>query len=506
MVQFTYDTAAVQSFMQVNDSTYQLLFKASWRGYIKGSLAGCTIHRDSILLTVLQAPALLQLGPDTSICTGNNIVLNAHTGYASYRWQDGSTDSIFIVTQPGVYFVTTSNACGDHFSDTINVQLHASILLSLGNDLSICKKDTATIIAPADFISYQWSPAYQINQLSGSSVRVNPLVDTTYFVKAEKSPGCFAYDTIRVTVNKSPLIKLGNDTSFCAGDSILMDAGAGFQQYEWNIGANSQQFLAKSVGQYIVKATTSAGCVSTDSLTVMQAYTNPIVNLGTDTILCKGTNRLLDAGLFAQYLWNTGYTSQQININDTGYYKVQVTDINHCKGNGGLYISTLVNPPASFLPADTAICSYGEVVLMANKSYAAYLWNNGKTNPTITITQPGLYWLQATDAYHCVGKDSLIVLQKECMKGLYVPTAFSPNQDGKNDVFKPLIFGDVKLFQWVLYNRYGQIVFSTNNPTKGWDGRVNGELQNTGSFIWVCHYQFLGEKEQEKSGNVMLIR
>jgi len=97
-------------------------------------------------------------------------------------------------------------------------------------------------------------------------------------------------------------------------------------------------------------------------------------------------------------------------------------------------------------------------------------------------------------------------LQKECMKGIYVPTAFSPNLDGKNDIFRPLLFGNIIAFEWSVYNRYGQIIFTANDRLKGWDGTFKGAAQNAGSFVWVCRYQFSGESVQVKTGSVVLIR
>ena len=506
MVLFNYDTLAVQSFTWMNDSTYQVVFRSAWRGYIKGSLPGCTVYTDSVLLTVLAAPAILQLGPDTTICPGNQVILNARSGYAAYRWQDGSTDSLFAVSKPGTYYVATVTACGDSFNDTIRVLPHQPAAVSLGSDITICNKDTVGITAPAGFISYQWTPPYNIDQTTGSSVNVSPSTDTAYIIKAEETRGCFTYDTIRVMVQQFPVIRLGADTSFCSGGNIQMDAGGGFQRYQWNTGATTPQLSANTAGTYIVTAVTAGGCKSSDTLNIVQVYPRPVVNLGNNSILCKGSRRVLDAGAFTRYIWNTGDNSRQLIINDTAFYTVQVTDSNQCTATGSLHISTAINSPAGFLPADTSICSYGELILAANQSFSAYLWNNGATANTITITQPGLYRLRATDQYGCTGNDSVMVTGKQCLKGLYVPSAFSPNLDGKNDVFKPMIFGNVALFEWKIFNRYGQIIFTSNDPLRGWDGTVKGSPQNAASFIWSCRFRFAGEAEQSKTGSVILLR
>ena len=506
LVQFDFDTTAAQSFQQLTDSTYQLIFKSAWQGYIKGSLPGCNIYRDSFLLTVLQAPSLLQLGADTSICPGNQLVLNAHKGYGSYRWQDGSTDSVFIVTQPGTYFVTINSPCGGQFNDTVLVTAQLPIVFSLGNDITICNKDIATIIAPTGFINYQWSPAYNISQINGSSVNVSPAKDTYYSVKAEKSPGCFAYDTIKIIVKTPPSIQLGQDKSFCSGDSALLNAGNAFAHYQWNNGNVTQQIYVSTKGNYSVIGITADGCKSYDTLSILNVWSNPIVNLDHNHNLCIGSTRTLQAGNYSSYIWQDGSALSSFTISALGNYYVTVTDNHQCKGNDTVLITALHSTPSKFLPPDTAVCAYGKLIIATNQAFTSYLWSNGETNGFISITQPGMYYMQATDQYSCTGKDSVNVLSKECAVGLYVPTAFSPNQDGKNDIFKPLIFGNVIQFEWSIYNRYGQIIFTTHDPSKGWDGTVKGVLQNSAGFVWQCRYQLEGEKMKYKSGSVVLVR
>lgn len=506
IVQFNYDTTAVQSFSWMNDSTYQVVFRTGWRGYLKGSLPGCTIHTDSVLLTILQAPASLNIGPDTSICPGNLLLLNAHAGYASYQWQDGSNDSSFTVTSPGTYFVKVMNACGDFFNDTVIVAAHAPIAFSLGNDTTICNNETVTIIAPAGFISYQWSPAYNISQTTGSTVTVSPVSNTVYSVKAEKTPGCFAYDTISVTVKIAPPVNLGPDKNFCNGDSALLNAGASFALYQWSNGSVAQQIYVYTAADYSVIATTLDGCKSYDTLRIQNVWANPTLNLDHNPNLCIGSTRMLQPGNYATYIWQDGSGLPAFTISAPGTYYVTVTDSHQCQGSDTVRILTLLPLPAKFLPADTAICSYDEIVITASQVFSSYVWSTGETGTSIAIKQPGIYWLLATDHYACTGKDSVTVLWKECLKGLYVPTAFSPNKDGKNDVFKPLIFGNVVQFEWTIYNRYGQPVFTTHNPAQGWDGTVKRVPQNSAGFIWQCRYQLEGEKMKFKSGSVVLVR
>src|SRR5260221_518498 len=164
---------------------------------------GCVLREDSIAIEVLPATVGINLGPDTVICPGNKMLLHAGPGFTIYQWQDGSIDSVYTVELPGKYFVTTTNGCGDSYSDTVIVSGHPPIPISVGPDRSKCNNDTLKLTATDGFINYKWLPDYNISSLTSPEVIVNPQTDTIYTIEAEKTPGCFAYDTVYIHVNKS---------------------------------------------------------------------------------------------------------------------------------------------------------------------------------------------------------------------------------------------------------------------------------------------------------------
>ena len=512
IVRWDIDSSGIDSLQILNDSSVRIFFKnINWQGKLYASLqtASCSAPViDSILVNILRMQATLNLGPDTLLCPGNTIVLNAKKGFATYEWQDGSTDSTFTVTQPGTYFVKTTNACGGTFYDTVIVSPHPPIPFDLGPDLSKCNGDSLTISLPTCFLSYIWTPSYNnINITSNAqTVIVFPSTDTIYTVRAEKTPGCFAYDSIRIKVYTSPKINLGTDTSLCGSDSLTLNAGVGFNKYLWSTGSPAQQITVKSAGAYSVTATTTQNCSSKDTLVILSVNSNPIVTLDHDSTLCSGTSRILNPGSFSSYLWNTGNTSQIISVNNVGVYSVTVTDNNNCKGSDTAKIVTILPSPSSFLPADTSVCSYGSVKLTSNITFPKYLWNTNANTPAITITQPGVYWLDVKDVNNCPGRDSINVALKECMKGFYIPNAFTPNHDGKNDLFRPMLFGKVMLYEFTIYNQWGEVVFKSTDLSKGWDGNYKKLPQDTFVFVWTCKYQFENEAVKLERGTVTLVR
>jgi gliding motility-associated-like protein len=506
LVPLSYDTNWVSAVKRLTDTTYAIRFSQPGSGYIRASMMGCQLHQDSVFLQVLEAPATLDLGLEKELCPGNTIMLNARRGYATYRWQDGSTDSTLKVTQPGLYFVTTTDACGGIYKDSVLVKAAPPIPFSAGPDRTKCNADTLHLTAPPDFLNYVWGNNYNINSLTAQSVVVSPLTDTAYYVKAEKTPGCFAYDTVRVSVYHSPEIDLGPDRRFCTGDSAQLNAGSGFVSYNWNGGQTAQQVTVKTAGQYSVTGTTAEGCKSADTIKVLEVFPLPQVSLNKDNDLCTGESKILNAGSFAAYQWNTGATTSTITVQDLGSYAVTVTDQNGCKGSDTTRITEIHPTPQRFLPPDTLICSYGSLQLTSTWSYNQYRWNTGATNGKITITQPGTYWLEVIDGEGCVGRDSVTVGPKDCLSGFYAPSAFSPNSDGKNDLFRPLLFGRLKSYRFTVYNRWGQMVYQTTELSKGWNGKVGGVLQQSDVYVWVCTYQFEGSEPKKEKGTVLIMR
>jgi len=153
---------------------------------------------------------------------------------------------------------------------------------------------------------------------------------------------------------------------------------------------------------------------------------------------------------------------------------------------------------------DTTICSGGQLVLNAG-NFAFYLWQNGSTNATYSVTTSGNYWVKATDANGCTATSNTIKVTVGCV-GIYFPSAFTPNGDDLNDDFGPWgSLNFIKNYSFTIYGRWGGIVFHSTNPYEKWDGKLNGKDFNTGSFVWLATYSFNGGTIQTKKGIVTII-
>ena len=234
---------------------------------------------------------------------------------------------------------------------------------------------------------------------------------------------------------------------------------------------------------------------------------SPVVALDKDSVLCQGTSRELSAGSGNnQYVWNTGSTGPSLLVSDTGNYRVTVTASNGCTGSDSVHITIMATTPTDFLPKDTTICEFAQLTLSTKYPYRNYLWNDHSISPQLTVSQAGWYSLDVTDSNYCVGHDSILISQKQCLEGLFVPNAFTPNGDGRNDVFKAFVSGNLAGFRFTIYDRWGAKVFDTKTAGQGWDGTFHGVPAATGAFVWYCRYQLVGQPEKIKKGTVMLIR
>ena len=202
--------------------------------------------------------------------------------------------------------------------------------------------------------------------------------------------------------------------------------------------------------------------------------------------------------------WNIGYAVQSA----AGEYQVTAYDGPTCATTKKLIVQVYPKPIVSISDHDS-ICSEVEVNLNAGPGFASYKWQDGSTEPQLLATSEGIYWVVVTDNNGCQANDSVLLHQCELL--LWMPNVFTPNGDGLNDVFGPRYRSDVDItFQMLIFNKWGEQMFSTNDINKGWDGTYKGVLCTEDLYTWTItfsaptNYKFLQKSPQ--SGNVMLLK
>lgn len=500
------DSSALSISSINNDSTLFLNYNKGWRGYVRGILSGCSVVEDSVLITVFASPGKFNLGKDTILCSGENYLLNAKSGYASYKWQDGSTDSVLEITSPGKYYVTVSDFCGNNQSDTINISAAQKVVFNFLPLYEKCNADTIAVSALSSLNNYSFQPANEISYNNGN-IYAWCSSSENYFIQAATAEGCIVSDSLKVKVNTSTLFSLGKDTAICEGNSVNLKAPEGFVNYFWSDGSSANSFNVNASGIYWLTAIDNNQCASSDTINIT-VNKLPKINLGSDVKICHDTYYTINAGNgFSSYLWQDGSAKSTYSTNQLGTYWVTVTDNNGCSYADTLIIAGYKNLPANFLNTSDSLCKYETKEITAKGNWNSYLWSNSSTQQFITVTEPGLYWLTVSNGEGCYSTDTIQIFEKNCITGIYFPTAFTPNHDGRNDVFKPIVHVPLDKYYFAIYNRFGQKVFETTDLNKGWDGTVGSVVQDRGTtFIWFCIYKIAGEAEKKEKGTVVLVK
>lgn len=236
---------------------------------------------------------------------------------------------------------------------------------------------------------------------------------------------------------------------------------------------------------------------------------------------CEGADLKLNAGSLTGRVLTYDWTSPDGNTHSgaewnrgsavlsvAGEYQVKAYDGPTCSTTESLIVQVNPKPHVSLSDHDT-ICSEMAVNLNAGSGFATYKWQDGSSEPQLSATSEGLYWVVVTDNNGCQASDSVLLHQCELL--LWMPNVFTPNGDGLNDIFLPKYRNDVDIsFQMLIFNKWGEQLFSTDNINQGWDGTYKGVLCKEDLYTWTitfsapANYKFLQKSPQ--SGNVMLLK
>lgn len=281
--------------------------------------------------------------------------------------------------------------------------------------------------------------------------------------------------------------------------AVVLNIPAGYQNPVWQDGSTQANFIASANGQY--KCLSKNGCtLRIDSFIVQLAGFH--VDLGRDTAICNGDMLEITVNVpGAIYNWRDGYTSPSITVDKPGKYYVAVT-------KNGCTISDTLNVKARdfrfSLGRDTIVC-LGKELTLSTSLQGSYLWQDNSVNRSFVVTVPGTYWLTIKDG-NCNATDSISVAYENCNCTPQIPNAFTPNNDGTNDLFGPLVGCQVVNYSLSIYNRWGQCVFASNQLSSKWDGRQAGEPALTGTYFYYITYWDTNGKPYTYKGDVMLIR
>ncbi len=303
----------------------------------------------------------------------------------------------------------------------------------------------------------------------------------------------------------------------CNGDKngsvqVTVSGPTNTYNYIWNTSPNQTTPIATNLGAgtYNVSIFATNTCFTEATITLTEPPAVQVQSLITINPKCttKGSIELNLTGATPpynyQWLPNVSTTNKAVNLS-AGNYMVKVYDTNNCFANiANATLTDLPNTLAVNIGADTSICPGETYILNAGSGYSSYLWQNQSSLPTFSVTNTGNYYVTVTDKDGCTASDSAFVTVN--CDDIFFPSAFSPNGDGKNELFGP--FGNVTgvtNYTFQVFNRYGNMVFNTSNPSKKWDGKLNGNLL-TGVYVWYANYSIRSRKNLFQKGTVLIVR
>lgn len=425
---------------------------------IVGSTKGC---RDTIYetVTIIDKPPITMAFRDTVICHVDTVQLNA-TGSGAISWTPNYNILNSTSVTPLVFPKTTTvytvefNDNGCRNTDSVRVRVITSVNLTASRDTSICANDPVQLYANTDGLQYAWSPDPTLSNPNILNPIATPSTTTTYQITA-RTGGCTATEDVVVTIVPRPTVNAGVDVDICTNSSTQLNAQTNGTAFTWsNSSSLSDPTVLNPIAtpvsttSYILSATDLASGCPKPAYDTVTVTVLPKVNAfaGNDTVIIANLPLQLKATGGVNYQWSPATGLDNPNIQ-------------------------------------------GPIALLdGNPEYVTYI-------------------VRVSDQAGCFDTASITIRVYKTGPEIFVPTGFTPNGDGRNDVFRPIYVGMKSIDYFQVYNRWGALIYSHNkNDGQGWDGAINGLKQNTGTFIWMVRATDIVGKVHFKKGTVMLIR
>lgn len=459
------------------------------------------------------------LGDGTTL-TGNTNITHTYTDARNYI---------------PAFTLTDSNGCVVTYPlDTVVVGIIPYPNLS---DTTVCRGNYVQFDLPLGD-HFQWTSDLSSTYLTCDTCR-NPISsapDTiTYYVVATTNVGCEARDTVTVYVDALPQIQPGAYYRICPGESIILNAG-NVNAATWSPGIymNDSNLVSPTVTPpdtitYRVTGVNATGCSVSKTVQIfvidkVVASLNP-----NDTLICEGTRLQLNVIVSdasyndTNFIWRpiqylSPPTSPTPYVNaPPGTYNYQViTSSSTCQPDTDFIRITVAPKPILETGDDKTVSSGTTVDIYASSpDNVYYQWSNYLDSlvcddcriTSLTATQSQTILMTVTNQYGCQTLDSVVIKIVDCDPSkVFVPNTFTPNNDGLNDQLFVRGIGIEKLEYFRVFDRWGQLMFDSNNLTSGWDGKTNGKPADIATYVYSMRGTCSNGQTVEKSGNVTIIR
>lgn len=482
---------------------------------------GCT-HRDTLLVTTLPEP-VFDLGPSQSYCAGDEVSLNAGADAVQFNWHDeggallgGDPVYTFPATSSVRIFLTATNAQGCTYRDSVDIVVHALPDFVIEGPGEACEEDEITLRVDRAWETITW---YRNGDAMASDVSALSLFitdDVTVEVHLTDIHQCVGTGEIAIAMHERPVADAGPDVLICFGESATIGgtyADEGSLAFEWLPSDGlSDPLVARPVATpeasatYAVRITDENGCWSTDTV---QIEVNPqvIVDAGPDVAICIGEHATLGGAPTASgsafpysYQWIGGDVSATtpsvvVSPKETTTYYVFVTT-GKCAVEYDSVIVT-VNALPEVTAVNTQAIGAGGATRLSASGAVSYVWS-----PAASLDDPGIatplaspnitttYAVTGIDENGCSASAEVVVIVQNT---LFIPSLFTPNGDGHNDVFR-LYGSGIDVLSFSVFDQHGNRIFHADDITTGfetgWDGTYNGQPLRNDIYFWTLEGRF----------------
>ncbi|MEX0966322.1 MAG: gliding motility-associated C-terminal domain-containing protein [Bacteroidia bacterium] len=443
----------------------------------------------------------INLGNDTSICPGDSLILSVDTPGLTYLWSTNNILDSITVKDSGLVWVQVTDGVGCSASDTIRVTLVPSSI-TLGNDTTICDGDSIALTPGNGFTTYSWSTGQ-------NSDTIYAKVADTFWVEVV-SGGCTFRDTVVISIAPQLQLGIGSDTLLCAGETVVLTVNPAALSYSWSSSSLDTNSISVSVPDtYSVMATYGNGCLAYDTIIVAIASMDSL-SLGPDTTLCDNSSLTLDPGPFPTIIWQDSLVQRIFPVDQSGTYHVMVTDSIGCTYRDTIEVG-IFDESAFSQPQTIEICQGSSVTLsLPALPGITYNWEGGEQGDDFTVFNEGVYTVTTVACGKTLSKEYNINVAVEEGNFYYIPNAFSPIlDDAINDRFGIIVDTDilnVLEFKMLITNRWGEILYTTTDIEKHWDGKRDGRTVPPGVFVYsirmIIDQPCYGERAVNLEGTV----
>lgn len=477
---------------------------------------------------------LKTIAPDVSYCGNSKAQLSVSTtntnGPFLYNWWPATdltcTSCSNPVAVPGVkttYYVSIENKYGCRDTADVVVDVLPVPVADAGRDTAACPGDVISLTGNGGN-SYSWMPSLGLNNPNVQSPTVKVNIPLIYKLIVTNASNCRDTDEVKITPYPKPIADAGLDSTVCFG-AIVQLQGTGGDIYKWSPDtgltnpdiANPLALLGKTI-DYTLLVTNSQGCRDTDVVSFYTFFPEPL-DAGPDTMICATDTIQLYARGGQEYYWLSDFALSD-RTTDTPYvwpgghytYSVRIRDT-LCNRLDTVEAIVRAHPQGQLRIVATPIkCggeSIGQLTAYGGKGYqwipSDYLQDPNGAITKATPKESTKYTLIGINGYGCNDTASA-VLEVHGDDGIFVPDAFTPNGDGRNDCFGVIVTGDIRTFEWHIFNRWGQPIFETRSLNDCWNGTYKGEQLDLGTYYYFFKASSPLCGEIIKKGEVQLIR